>query len=86
METAVTRKTKSGLILGIGQSITAQQALKAVTYNAAWQLHMENKIGSIEVGKYADFTLLSGNPYKLPAQEWKNISVKQVWLAGQTIL
>ncbi|MCL6416741.1 amidohydrolase [Aestuariirhabdus sp. Z084] len=86
MQTAVTRKTSSGQTLGLDQAITPQQALRAVTINAAWQLHMEDKIGSIEVGKQADLTLLSANPYQLPAEQWSKIKVQQVWLAGQTRL
>lgn len=83
MKTAVLRKTKSGKILGPDQTISVQRALRTVTINAAWQLHMEDKIGSIEVGKYADFTLLSGNLYELPPEQWKQIKVEQVWLAGE---
>ena len=83
MKTAVTRQTKSGRKLGLAQAISAQQALRSMTINAAWQLHMEDKIGSIEVGKYADFTLLSGNPYELPPEQWSQIKVEQVWLSGE---
>lgn len=86
MKTAVIRKTKSGKILGADQAISVQQALRTVTINAAWQLHMEEKIGSIEVGKYADFTLLSENLYQLPPAQWKKIKVEQVWLAGKSKL
>ena len=83
MKTAVLRKTKSGKVLGHNQAINVQQALRSVTINAAWQLHMEEKIGSIEVGKYADFTLLSDNLYDLPPEQWKQIKIEQVWLAGK---
>lgn len=86
MKTAILRKTKSGKTLGPDQAINAQQALRTVTINAAWQLHMEDKIGSIEVGKFADFTLLSGNPYKLLPEQWQQIKVEQVWLAGKPML
>jgi len=83
MKTAVTRQTKSGKTLGLDQAITVQQALRSMTINAAWQLHMEDKIGSIEVGKMADFTLLSGNLYELLPQQWSQIKVEQVWLSGK---
>ncbi len=83
MKTAITRKTKSGKTLGLDQAINVQQALRAITINAAWQLHMEDKIGSIETGKYADFTVLSDNLYKLPPKLWGQITVEQVWLAGE---
>jgi predicted amidohydrolase YtcJ len=70
MKTAMTRKTQSGKYLGLDQAISPHQALRTMTINAAWQLNMETKIGSIEEGKLADFTLISHNPYQLPAQQW----------------
>ncbi|WP_458399661.1 amidohydrolase [Mailhella sp.] len=38
--------------------ITALQALHAVTYNPAWQNNIDDRVGSIAVGKYADFTVM----------------------------
>ncbi len=38
--------------------ITALQALHAVTFNPAWQNKIEDRVGSIEVGKLADFTIM----------------------------
>jgi predicted amidohydrolase YtcJ len=83
MKTAMTRKTQSGKYLGLDQAISPHQALRTMTINAAWQLNMETKIGSVEVGKLADFTLISHNPYQLPAQQWSDIKVQGVWLAGE---
>ena len=39
--------------------LTLDHALEAMTVTAAWQLGMEDKIGSIEVGKYADFAIFN---------------------------
>ena len=83
MKTAITRKTKSGQYQGLDQAISPQQALRTMTINAAWQLNMETKIGSIEVGKLADFTLISHNLYQLPTEQWSAIKVQGVWLAGE---
>lgn len=82
MKTAVMRQTKSGKVLGPEQALTPQQALRAMTINGAWQLNMETKIGSLEVGKKADFTVLSEDLYGLEPSEWDNIEISQVWLAG----
>ncbi len=43
------------------QRLTMEQAVKAVTIGPAWQLRMEDKIGSIEVGKLADLVILERN-------------------------
>jgi len=86
MKTAVTRKTKTGKILGPDEVINVQQALRAMTINAAWQIHMETKIGSIENNKFADFTILSANPYQLNTSKWHNIKIKQVWVDGRQVM
>jgi predicted amidohydrolase YtcJ len=82
MKTAVTRQTKSGRTLGINQAISPQQALRTMTINGAWQLHMDDEIGSIEVGKSADFVILSHNLYELAPHKWDEIKVSEVWLDG----
>jgi predicted amidohydrolase YtcJ len=83
MKTAVIRQTKSGKTLGIKQAISPQQALRTMTINGAWQLHMDNEIGSIEVGKSADLVILNDNLYQLAPHQWDTIKVNEVWLAGK---
>lgn len=85
MRTAVTRLTRDGDHLAPDQAITAEQALRAVTIDAAWQLFAEDRIGSIEPGKYADFTVLERNPLETPPEEIDRIAVLRTWLAGQPI-
>jgi hypothetical protein len=43
--------------------VTVDDALKAVTINAAYHLRREHDLGSIAVGKLADFVELSADPY-----------------------
>lgn len=83
MKTALMRTSRTGKILGKDEAITIRQALRAITINAAWQIHMDNKLGSLEIGKYADFTILDKNPYETKAENWNSIKVKQVWLQGK---
>lgn len=85
MHTAVNRKTKEEEKIGPDQAIDIQQALKAVTINAAWQIKMEDKIGSIKVGKYADFVVVDQNPLETPKEELRNIAVSQTIVNGQTV-
>jgi imidazolonepropionase-like amidohydrolase len=42
--------------------LTEEEALKTITWNAAWQLGIENRVGSIEVGKDADLAVWNGHP------------------------
>jgi len=58
----VTRRTRSGDILGPHQRVDVITALKAMTIWPAWQHFEENDKGSIEVGKIADFVVLSDDP------------------------
>jgi hypothetical protein len=59
IRTAVTRKTKNGVVLGEDQRISPEMALAAYTTMAAKCSYSEKDRGSISVGKLADFTLLS---------------------------
>lgn len=81
METAVTRKAMDGFVIGEGQKITFQQALKAYTVGSAKADNSENTKGSLSEGKYADFIVLDKNPYDL-----KNVSIVQTtetWVNGE---
>ncbi|MDZ7827578.1 MAG: amidohydrolase family protein [Gammaproteobacteria bacterium] len=62
IQSTVTRRTRSGDILGPEQRVDRLTALKATTLDAAWQAFEENARGSIEVGKHADFAPPSGDP------------------------
>jgi|GEM_PF-3222908 len=52
-------------VLGKEQSISIQQGLKAFTIDAAYLYGLEGQVGSIEVGKTADFVQLSEDPRKM---------------------
>ncbi|TAK76744.1 MAG: amidohydrolase [Gammaproteobacteria bacterium] len=75
MWVAMNRVTASGRVLGANQRISAEDALRAVTLNAAYLLNLQNEIGSIEIGKRADFTVLGRNPLTEPAMTVKDIPV-----------
>ncbi len=79
---AVNRTTRSGMILGEAQKITVPQALHALTLGAAYTLKLDHLVGSIEVGKFADFAVLEDDPLKVAAQDIKDISVWGTVLAG----
>ena len=82
---AVNRKTEKGRVLGQEQTITVMEALKAVTLNGAYQIFEEDKKGSIEVGKTADFAVLERNPLTVPKEEIREIKVLETIKSGETI-
>lgn len=72
---AVNRKTRSGRILGPNERITALEAFKAITINAAYQLQEENTKGSIKEGKLADFVILDQNPLTINPEKIRSLTV-----------
>lgn len=86
VKTAVTRRTSSGQVIGKEQAISVEDALKAITINAAWQMHAEDKIGSLEVGKQADFVILDQNPLSILPSQIGKIKVMATYLNGKKVM
>ncbi len=78
----MTRSTWQGGVSTPSEKLSAEQALQAITINAAWVLGLEGEIGSLETGKRADFTILEKNPLTTPAKQWPNIKIWGVVLDG----
>ncbi len=72
---AVNRITSSGRVQGEGERISVTEALHAITLGAAYTLHMDGEVGSIEVGKRADFAVLESDPTACSPGELKDIGV-----------
>jgi len=83
VETAVTRRCMTdNSVIGPDLALTVDQALRGITFFAARQLGMGDRIGSLEVGKEADFTLLESDPYATDPAQLSQIKVSETWLAG----
>ncbi len=85
MRTAVTRKTRNNEIIGANQAVTIEDAIKMVTINPAWQMFMEKRIGSLEVGKLADLVVLSENPLDVEPEHLDQIQVIGTYINGRAI-
>ena len=72
---AVNRLTASGRVQGSHECISVSDALYAITLGAAYTLHMDHEIGSIEVGKRADFAILEADPYENAPETLRDIPV-----------
>jgi predicted amidohydrolase YtcJ len=72
---AVNRKTSSGRVAGEDQRIGVEQALRAVTIDAAYSWRMEQEMGSIAPGKVANFTVLEDDPMTVSPMKLKDIVV-----------
>lgn len=82
---AVARETMTGKILGPEQAISVDEALKALTINAAYLGFEENIKGSIEVGKLADFVSLSEDPYLVAPTDLKDVQVEMTMIGGEVV-
>ena len=80
--TAVNRMTSEHTLVSQDQRIDAYTAMRAITIDAARTLDLEKSIGSIEVGKRANFTLLEENPLKVKPMHIKDIKVLGVVYNG----
>lgn len=85
MQIATTRRTKAGRVLGAEQCVSREQALRAVTIDAAYQLFMDDRVGSVTVGKSADFVVLAENPLSAESERLSEIKVHGTWLAGRQV-
>ncbi len=79
------RLTRSDRVLGKDQVLTVQEALEAVTTEAAYQHFEEDRKGSLVVGKQADLVVLSENPLAVPPAELLRVRVAETWSRGARI-
>lgn len=84
IENAVTRIMRDGgEVLAPEQCISVEEAIRAMTINAAYQARMDHAVGSLEVGKYADFVVLEEDPYKVNPTRLSQIPVRETWVEGE---
>jgi hypothetical protein len=82
---AILRRTAAGQVLGPGERLTAQDALAMYTRAAAFAMHREDEIGSLEPGKLADFVVLDGNPLDVDPERIADIEVLATVLGGSPV-
>lgn len=70
-------------VLGPNERVSVDDAIRAVTINAAYQIMSDDKIGSLEVGKQADLVILAKNPRTTGAEAIAKIKVKETWIDGK---
>ncbi|VWD11800.1 amidohydrolase [Burkholderia lata] len=80
---AVQRETASGRVLGEGERLTVDDALHAITLGAAYTLRMDHLVGSIEIGKFADFAVLDDDPSVCAPARLKELAVWGTVLGGR---
>lgn len=79
---AVNRITAAGRVLGPEERIPVAAALHAITLGAAYTLKLDGEIGSIEVGKRADFCILGQDPEAVAPEALKDVPVQGTVVGG----
>jgi hypothetical protein len=85
LSATVNRTTRSGQVLGPEHRVEPIVGLKAMTLWAAYQHFEEKTKGSIEVGKLADFAVLSDNPLTVPRESIADLKVVETIKRGRTV-
>ena len=84
ISTAMTRRCIiDNSVVGPDQAVSLDDAIRAVTIDAARQLEQSDRLGSLEKGKEADFTILENDPYKVSPDAIADIQVSETWVAGE---
>ena len=86
IQCAVTRKTLHGTgPFVVSEALSVEEALNLFTLKGAYASLEEKEKGSIEVGKAADFVILTGNPFKVNPMDLGKIEVKETYMNGQQV-
>ena len=67
----------------LDQTLTAEQALRLMTINAAYASFEEESRGSLAPGKLADLVILSADPLAIPAEKLPEIEVLLTMVGGR---
>lgn len=80
---AATRTTRSGRQVAPDEMLDLDQALRAITLDAAFALRMDHEIGSITAGKKADFAVLEDDPFEFGVERLKDVRIAGTIFEGE---
>jgi hypothetical protein len=67
------------------QEMSLKEAFRCFTLDAAYAGHQEDKVGSLEPGKYADFIVIDRDMFKIAPYDIFKIKVQQTWVGGRKV-
>jgi predicted amidohydrolase YtcJ len=75
----------AGPVLNEDERVSLETMIDAYTINAAWLMHQEDSVGSIEIGKRADLVVLDRNLFEIPVTEINQAQVLLTLLEGEVV-
>lgn len=82
---ALERRTPNGYTLNANERLAPEAALYAYTAAPAYASRVERDRGTLEIGKWADLTLLSADPLTTPFDEWERLQVTATFVGGECL-
>ncbi|MEN9867666.1 MAG: hypothetical protein RL748_3256 [Pseudomonadota bacterium] len=67
------------------QAMSVFEAWRCFTLDAAWAAHQDSKLGSLEVGKWADFIVTDQDLFTMPTYDIFKMKVLQTWVGGRQV-
>ena len=67
------------------EALTRAESLHSFTLAAAYAARQEDRLGSLEPGKWADFIIIDRNYFTVPASEIDDIVVLETWVGGKKV-
>jgi predicted amidohydrolase YtcJ len=84
VQTAVTRAVRDdGAALNPSERVPVEAAMRAVTLGAAWQIHADGALGSLQAGKLADIVVLAADPAEADPDGIADIAIERTIMGGQ---
>jgi hypothetical protein len=82
IQSMVTRTSAEGKVYGPRQRVSVEEALRIWTLGSAYACFAERDLGSLTVGKLADFVILSDDPRHVPPESLRHICVEATYVGG----
>ncbi len=85
IKTAIDRKDKAGETIASKEGISMEQSLYCYTMGSAVASRVDSKIGSLQVGKKADFVVLDNSPFEVEIDKLSELTPESVWVGGKKV-
>jgi predicted amidohydrolase YtcJ len=81
----VTRRTREGWLLAPEEALSAEEAVRAYTVGGAYAAFAEADLGTLSVGKWADFVVLDRDLLGAEAEELEEARVLYTAVGGEVV-